>query len=103
MRTSVHPVEPPAALTLSEQLDAMLTGWLERRTDTRQAGRVDATAAAVITVAEPHVAEVERFCENWQLSVERIGNGAGRWIVLRVAGRALPVEGFAEITGMYRS
>jgi hypothetical protein len=101
VRTSAPHADPLVPLTLSEQLDAMLTGWLERRTAGRRPALADKTAATVVTIAEAHVAEFERFCAGWDLAVQNVGRGA-RWVVLRVDGRALPVEGLAEITGMYR-
>ena len=79
----------------------MLTGWLERRTAERRPAVADMTASIVITIAEGQVAEFERFCAGWGLAVQPTGRGE-RWVVLRVDGRALPVEGLAEITGMYR-
>jgi hypothetical protein len=100
VRTSAP--DPPIPLTLSEQLDAMLTGWLERRTAGRRPLVGDMTATLLITVARARVAEFERFCAGWQLAVEPVAGGAGAWAVLRVEGRALPIEGLTEITGMYR-
>jgi hypothetical protein len=91
---------PP--LTLSEQLDAMLSGWLERYAATHAPGSADAVATAVVTVADPSVPEVEAFCDRWDLSVQRLRHDDGRRSVLRVEGRVLPVRGFTEITGMYR-
>jgi hypothetical protein len=89
-------------LTLSEQLDAMLSGWLDRHAPGGDLGEPDSAAAAVITVAEADVAEVQRFCAEREMTVRRAGRGGGRWAVLIVEGRALPVRGFTEITAMYR-
>jgi hypothetical protein len=88
-------------LSLSEQLDAMLLGWLERRAG-RHRVELGATAVAILTVGTKHVPEVETFCAKWGLRVERIG-GSEVLAALRVSGPALPVIGFSEITAMYRS
>jgi hypothetical protein len=90
------PTVTAAPLTLSEQLDAMLTGWLERQADRRTPGRPDLRAKAVITVADSAMPEVERFCAGWAMTVEREGG------VAVIEGPALVVEGFTEITSMYR-
>jgi hypothetical protein len=89
-------------LTIGEQLDAMLMGWLERRAATRGPGHPEATATAVVTVAHRHVREVEAFCERWELAVRHAVSAFGDFAVLSVKGRALPVQGFTEITAMYR-
>jgi hypothetical protein len=47
---------PP--LTLSEQLDAMLSGWLDRHAPAGDLGRPDEIAKAVVTVADGDVAEI---------------------------------------------
>jgi hypothetical protein len=91
---------PP--LTLSEQLDAMLSGWLDRHAATGDLGRPDEIAKAIVTVADGDVAQVEAFCARWDLTVQGTTRGDGRWAVLIVEGRALPVCGFTEITAMYR-
>jgi hypothetical protein len=93
------PLQP---LTLSEQLDAMLSGWLERHAATRDPGRADGTAKGVVIVADSHVHEVEEFCARWDLLVHRAPRGDGGATVLVVEGRALPVQGFTEITAMFR-
>jgi hypothetical protein len=46
-------------VTLSEQLDAMLCGWLDRHAPDGDLGDADQPAAGVVTVANAHVAEVE--------------------------------------------
>ncbi|HEY7622973.1 MAG TPA: hypothetical protein VH834_24575 [Solirubrobacteraceae bacterium] len=89
-------------LTLSEQLDAMLAGWMDRHAPDGDHGRADEVAAGVITVAERDVPEVETFCARWDMTVRRTSGDDGRWVVLIVEGRALPVRGFTEITAMYR-
>jgi hypothetical protein len=87
-------------LTLSEQLNAMLAGWLDRHAPDGDLGGV---AAGIITVGEADVAEVEAFCANWNMTVRRTDNVHGRWAVLVVEGRALAVRGFTEITALYRA
>lgn len=89
-------------LTLSEQLDAMLSGWLDRHAPGGDLGRPDEIAAGVVTVADGDVAQVEAFCARWDLRVRRTARGDGRWAVLIVEGRELAVRGFTEITAMYR-
>jgi hypothetical protein len=89
-------------LTLSEQLNAMLLGWLDRHAPDGDLGSAEQIAAGVITVAESDVAQVEAFCANWDMTVRRSARGAGHWAVLVVQGRPLPVRGFTEITAMYR-
>jgi len=100
-----HMAAPDSAthqiLSLCEQLDAMLLGWLERRAGRHQI-EAGATAVAVLTVGTRHVPEVEAFCATWGLRVERIG-GSSALAAMRVSGPALPVIGFSEITTMYRS
>ena len=90
-------------LTLSEQLDAMLLGWLEHHADRQDPGPADRRAAAFVTVAQRCVAEVERFCAGWGMTAERTSLSNERRAVLRVDGPLLPVTGFAAITDMYRS
>ena len=50
----------PAPLTLSEQLDAMLSGWLDRHAPDGDLGPRDRTAKAVMNVGAAHVGEIER-------------------------------------------
>jgi hypothetical protein len=88
-------------LTLSEQLNAMLSGWLDRHAPDYDSDN-DAIAGGIITVADRHVAEVEAFCTQWDLAVRRTGRSDRSWAVLIVEGPALPVRGFTEITAMYR-
>jgi hypothetical protein len=102
--TQIHTdTETLQPLTLSEQLDAMLMGWLERRADRHTPERLDTRAAALITIADHAVPEVEEFCARWNMTAERTAPADGRFAVLRVDGPALPVQGFTEITGMYRA
>ena len=88
-------------LSLSEQLDAMLLGWLERNADRRPSVMPHPPAKAVVTVVASSVPEVEAFCANWDMTVtpEPVDGG---WAVLVIEGPSLPVQGFSEITGMYR-
>jgi hypothetical protein len=88
-------------LTLSEQLDAMLSGWLDRNAPGYDAG-ADGVAGGIVTVAEREVPEVEAFCARWGLTVRPTGRSDGRWAVLIVEGPAAPVRGLTEITAMYR-
>jgi hypothetical protein len=89
-------------LTLSEQLDAMLLGWLEHRADRDRAPSPSLKARALVTVADQLVPEIEAFCERWEMTVERAPGPDAQWAVLYVDGPVLPVEGFSAITGMYR-
>ena len=89
-------------LTLSEQLDAMLAGWLDRHAPDGDLGDPRQSAAGVITVARSDVAQVEAFCAGWGMTVRRVPRGQGARAALIVEGPALPVRGFTEITAMYR-
>jgi hypothetical protein len=89
-------------LTLAEQLDAMLAGWLDRHAPDGDFGPTDQVAAGVITVAAGDVAQVDAFCAGWGMTVRRSARADGRWAVLVIEGRALLVRGFTEITAMYR-
>jgi hypothetical protein len=91
----------PLPLTLSEQLDAMLSGWLDRHDPDGEHRHGGDTARAVVTVAASAVPEVHAFCAGWQITVRRASRG-DRWAVLVVEGPELPVRGFTEITAMYR-
>jgi uncharacterized protein YfaP (DUF2135 family) len=97
------PLLTPIALplTLSEQLDAMLSGWLDRHDPDWERRENGAIAQAVITVATAAVSELHAFCARWQMTLRRSARGE-RWAVLVVEGPALPVQGLTEITGMYR-
>jgi hypothetical protein len=89
-------------LTLSEQLDAMLCGWLDRHAPDGDLGDPDRPAAGVVTVANAHVAEVQAFCAEWDMTVTASASRDARYAVLVVQGRQLPVLGLTEITSMYR-
>lgn len=86
-------------LTLSEQLDAMLLGWLERRAGDQP--RPQRTAKGVVIAADEHVEQIEAFCARWDMTVQRLKGTDST--VLIIEGRELPVRGFTEITAMYRS
>ena len=83
-------------LTLSEQLDAMLLGWLERTAGGRPPAEPGLRGTAVLRIARAALDEVERFCAKWDMTVERRG------VAVVIEGPALAVEGFAAITAMYR-
>ena len=73
-------------LTVSEQLNAMLSGWLDRHAPDGHLGDADQTAAGVITVASAHVPEVETFCADWGMSVSRSASRDGAHDVLIAGG-----------------
>jgi hypothetical protein len=85
-------------LSLSQQLDAMLLGWLERRAARSRPDRPDRRATAAVTVADGALPELERFCAGWMMSVERPAHGR----VALVEGPARTVEGFAALVAMSR-
>jgi hypothetical protein len=78
---------------LSEQLDAMLLGWLERHAARREPGPPALRATTVLTVADEAMAEIARFCAGWGMGVRRPARG----VIALVEGPARPVEGFAAI------
>ena len=100
MTSLVH--DMPAPLTLSEQLDAMLSGWLDRHAPDGDLGPADRTAKAVMNVDAARVGEIETFCARWDRTVWRATPNGGARAVLVIEGRELPVRGFTEITDMYR-
>jgi hypothetical protein len=85
-------------LTLAEQLDAMLLGWLERRADRSRPGPPGERAKAAVTVTDGALPEVARFCARWAMTVERPARGT----VALIEGPARAVEGFAAIAAMCR-
>jgi len=89
-------------LTVSDQLNAMLSGWLDRHAPDGDLGDPDQPAAGVVTVAHAHVPEVQAFCAEWDMTVTRGASRDGGHAVLVVQGRQLPVRGFIEITSMDR-
>ena len=73
-------------------------GWLERRADGHEPGRLDRRAKAVVSIAESALPEVERFCAQWAMTVQVVrARQRGRR-----QGPSLAVEGFTAITAMYR-
>ncbi len=102
MRTSRTPTEIASPLTLAEQLDAMLSGWLERHATTHDPGAADETAKAVVTVNPRVVRDICVFCERWDMTVKRVEGSDWRRTVLIVEGRSLPVRGFTEIAMLTR-
>ena len=89
-------------LTLSEQLNAMLSGWLDRHAPDGDLGDASQVAASVTIVPNAHVPEVQAFCADWNMTVRASPSQDGRHAVLVIEGRPLPVRGFSEITSMYR-
>jgi hypothetical protein len=89
-------------LTLSEQLDAMLLGWLERRAAREEAERPGLRSRALVIVADAVMPELERFCASWQMTLRRSPRADGASSVVHVDGPALPVQGLCEIAAMYR-
>ncbi|HET8756813.1 MAG TPA: hypothetical protein VFM58_12410 [Solirubrobacteraceae bacterium] len=85
-------------LSLSEQLDAMLLGWLERRAARSRPDRPDRRATAAVTVAESALPELERFCARWMMSLQRPARGR----LALVEGPARAVEGFAALVATSR-
>ncbi len=85
-----------APLTLAEQLDAMLMGWLERVARLRRPAAADLRATAVLTVSDSALADIEAVCANWAMTVERPARGR----ITVIEGPARVVEGFAEISAL---
>ena len=85
-----------AVLTRSEQLDAMLLGWLERTAGGRPPAEPGLRGTAVLSIARAALDEVERFNAKWDMTVERRG------AAVVIEGPALAVEGSAAITAIYR-
>ena len=88
--------------SLSTELDLRLADWLERRAEAGFPPRADLEGTAIITVAERAVAAVERLCRLWGLRSKPTPCDGGRWVVLRIDGPALPVQGLAEIAASTR-
>jgi len=87
-----------APLTLAEQLDAMLMGWLERVAGQRRPAPADLRATAVLTITDAALPDVEVVCANWAMTVERPARGR----IAVIEGPARVVEGFAEIASLFR-
>ena len=94
--------DPTFPLTLSQQLNAMLSGWLDRHAPDGELGDTGQVAASVTIVPNAYVAEVRAFCADWDMTVKATPSHDGRNAVLVVEGRPLTVRGFSEITSMYR-
>lgn len=102
MSADANATEAPVwPLSLADELDAMLMGWLEHEADDPSDEAVDA-ATAVITVEASMVAELEDVCARWALSVRPGAKATGRWSVLCVTGRPLPVVGLTEVIALLR-
>ena len=87
-----------APLTLAEQLDAMLMGWLERVARQRRPTAADLRATAVITIDDTALPDVEAVCANWAMTVERPARGR----ITVIEGPAGVVEGFTDIASLFR-
>ena len=96
MVMAAHSGDIAQPLTLSEQLDAMLLGWLEHTADKRGPAPVALRATAVMTIAAAALPEIQRLCAAWHLTV--VMSGA----VALVSGPARVVDGLVAVTGMYR-
>ena len=93
---AAHSTDIASPLTLAEQLDAMLLGWLEHAADRRGATRADLRATAILTIAPALVAELQGLCERWDLTLEMRG------AVGVIAGPARVVDGLVAVIGMHR-
>jgi hypothetical protein len=87
-----------APLTLAEQLDAMLMGWLERVAGQRRPAPPDLRATAALMIADEALPDVEAVCANWAMTAERPARGR----ITVIEGPARVVEGFAEIVSLFR-
>jgi hypothetical protein len=87
-------MEIASPLSLSEQLDAMLLGWLEHTADGRRPGRPGARLTAVL--ARATLSGTRDLRARWDLTVETHG------AVALVSGPARVVEGLVAVTGMAR-
>jgi len=88
-------------LSVADELDAMLMGWLEHEADEPQHQSVEA-ATAVVTIDESMVAQLEDLCARWDLSIRPGAHANGKWSVLCVSGLPLPVLGLTEVIGLLR-
>jgi hypothetical protein len=96
MVMAAHSGDIAQPLTLSEQLDAMLLGWLEHTADRRGPAPAGLRATAVMTIAAGALPEIQRLCERWHMPV--LTQGA----VVLVSGPARVVDGLVAVTGLYR-
>ena len=88
---------------LSAELDARLHEWLEREADAGRTPRPGLEGAAVITVTARAVGALERVCALWGLRSQAVPCAAAGWVVMRVDGPALPVQGLAGVVARMRS
>jgi hypothetical protein len=91
---AAHTTEIASALTSSEQLDAMLLGWLEHTADRRRPGRPGARLTAVL--ARAALSGSRDLRARWDLTIDTYG------AVAVVSGPARVVEGLVAVTGMAR-
>ena len=56
-------------MTLSDQLDSLLFGWLEDRAEQGPPLRPDARGTVILSVKNRLVPEIEAFCRRWDLGV----------------------------------
>ena len=87
-------IAPP--LTLAEQLDAMLLGWLEHAAEQRESSQPDLRATAVLTIAASVVEDLQALCDRWAMTIEMRGS------VALVSGPVRVVDGLVAVTGLYR-
>ena len=86
-----------APLTLAEQIDAMLMGWLEA--SPASAARSRRPAGDRGAHDRRHGApDIEAVCANWAMTVERPARGR----ITVIEGPARVVEGLAEIASLFR-
>ena len=83
-------------LTLAEQFDAMLLGWLEHAADRRGPGRPDLRATAILTVGAAVLSELRGVCERGDLTLEMRG------AVAVISGPARVVDGLVAVIGLCR-
>jgi hypothetical protein len=93
---AAHTTDIASPLTVSDQLDAMLLGWLEHVADRRGPTPPDLRATAVLTIAASVLPEIQRLCERWDLTLETRG------AVALISGPARLVDGLVAVTGMFR-
>jgi hypothetical protein len=86
-------MEAAFPLSISEQLDAMLHGWLERAARFRAPARAGLRATSPIAVSDRDLHEIKRCCAGWGVSVRRPARGS----IALVEGPARVVEGLAAI------
>ena len=71
----------------------MLHGWLERAAALRAPVRPGLRATSAIAVEDAAMADVERLCAGWDMTVARPARG----VIALVEGPARVVEGLAAI------